>query len=154
MDDKFLYACNWIHGDISQYDISETSNPKLVGKVKIGGLIYRGSKIQPKSNEIELPDPNLLKGKQVRGGPQTIQASLDGKRLYVTTSLFSPWDKQFYPEMHSRGSMMFLINADIENGGLILDQDFLIDFGDEPHGPVGAHEMKYPGGDCTSDIFL
>ena len=24
---------------------------------------------------------------------------LDGKRLYVTTSLFSPWDKQFYPDM-------------------------------------------------------
>ena len=28
-----------------------------------------------------------------------IQLSLDGKRLYATTSLFSPWDKQFYPEM-------------------------------------------------------
>jgi 56kDa selenium binding protein (SBP56) len=26
-----------------------------------------------------------------------IQLSLDGKRLYVTTSLFSVWDKQFYP---------------------------------------------------------
>ena len=28
-----------------------------------------------------------------------IQLSLDGKRLYVTTSLFSPWDKQFFPDM-------------------------------------------------------
>ncbi len=25
--------------------------------------------------------------------------SLDGKRLYVTNSLFSPWDKQFYPDL-------------------------------------------------------
>lgn len=25
--------------------------------------------------------------------------SLDGKRLYITNSLLSPWDKQFYPEM-------------------------------------------------------
>jgi hypothetical protein len=25
-----------------------------------------------------------------------LQLSLDGKRLYVTTSLFSPWDLQFY----------------------------------------------------------
>ena len=24
---------------------------------------------------------------------------MSGKRLYVTTSLFSPWDKQFYPDM-------------------------------------------------------
>ncbi len=28
-----------------------------------------------------------------------MQLSLDGKRLYVTTSLFSPWDKQFYPDL-------------------------------------------------------
>lgn len=28
-----------------------------------------------------------------------IQLSLDGKRLYVTTSLYSTWDKQFYPEL-------------------------------------------------------
>lgn len=28
-----------------------------------------------------------------------IQLSLDGKRLYMTTSLFSGWDKQFYPDL-------------------------------------------------------
>jgi len=28
-----------------------------------------------------------------------LQLSLDGTRLYVTTSLFGPWDKQFYPDM-------------------------------------------------------
>lgn len=28
-----------------------------------------------------------------------IQLSLDGKRLYVTTSLYSSWDKQFYPDL-------------------------------------------------------
>lgn len=41
----------------------------------------------------------LKKGKRIYGGPQMLQLSLDGKRLYVTTSLFSPWDKQFYPDM-------------------------------------------------------
>ena len=35
----------------------------------------------------------------IEGAPQMLQLSLDGKRLYVTTSLFSPWDKQFYPDM-------------------------------------------------------
>jgi hypothetical protein len=25
--------------------------------------------------------------------------SLDGRRLYITNSLLSPWDKQFYPDM-------------------------------------------------------
>lgn len=38
-------------------------------------------------------------GKKVPGGPQMLQLSLDGRRLYVTTSLYSAWDRQFYPAM-------------------------------------------------------
>jgi len=83
-----------------------------------------------------------------------IQLSLDGKRLYVTNSLYSAWDKQFYPDMANNGSMMLLINVDVEKGGLSIDENFLVDFGDEEFGPVLAHEMRYPGGDCTSDIWL
>ena len=45
------------------------------------------------------PDPVYVKGQRLRGGPQMIQLSLDGKRLYVTTSLFAKWDQQFYPEL-------------------------------------------------------
>ena len=45
------------------------------------------------------PDPLFIRGKRTEGGPQMLQLNLDGKRLYATTSLFSPWDKQFYPEM-------------------------------------------------------
>lgn len=42
---------------------------------------------------------HLPQGKKVAGGPQMIQLSLDGKRLYVTTSLYSAWDRQFYPDL-------------------------------------------------------
>ena len=45
------------------------------------------------------PDPLFINGRRVEGGPQMMQLSLDGKRLYVTTSLFSVWDNQFYPEL-------------------------------------------------------
>ena len=45
------------------------------------------------------PDTRHIKGKVIHGGPQMLQLSLDGKRLYVTNSLLSPWDKQFYPEV-------------------------------------------------------
>ncbi|MEO0800594.1 MAG: selenium-binding protein SBP56-related protein, partial [Pseudomonadota bacterium] len=31
---------------------------------------------------------------------------------------------------------------------------FGVDFGKEPHGPSRCHEMRYPGGDVTSDIWL
>lgn len=40
------------------------------------------------------PDPVFVKGKRLQGGPQMMQLSLDGKRLYVTSSLYSPLDKQ------------------------------------------------------------
>ena len=32
-----------------------------------------------------------------------LQLSLDGKRLYVTNSLYSSWDNQFYPAMAKQG---------------------------------------------------
>lgn len=83
-----------------------------------------------------------------------LQLSLDGKRLYLTTSLFSRWDAQFYPEMIENGSMMVRLLVDTDHGGLRVDEDFLVDFGDEPEGPVLAHELRYFGGDCSSDIWL
>ena len=100
------------------------------------------------------PGVRYAKGKRIEGAPQMLQLSLDGKRLYVTTSLFSPWDKQFYPEMCNKGSMMFIIDVDTKNGGMQLNNDFMVDFGAEPDGPVLAHEIRYPGGDCTSDIYV
>ena len=40
-----------------------------------------------------------MKGRPVNGGSQMLQLSLDGKRLYATTSLYSVWDQQFYPDL-------------------------------------------------------
>jgi len=37
MDDRFLYFCNWLHGDIRQYDISDPHNPVMTGQVWMGG---------------------------------------------------------------------------------------------------------------------
>jgi len=156
MDDKYLYFSNWLHGDIRQYDITDTRNPKLVGQIFLGGSIQQDGPIKV-TEDTELtvqPDARYAKGKRIYGAPQMLQLSLDGTRLYVTTSLFSPWDRQFYPDMAEHGSMLFIIKVDTKNGGLHLDNDFLVDFGDEPEGPVLAHEVRYPGGDCTSDIYM
>lgn len=156
LDDKFLYFSNWFHGDIRQYDITDRRNPKLVGQVWLGGSIQKNGKVKVlEDKELKSqPDPVTVKGRHVRGGPQMIQLSLDGKRLYVTTSLYSSWDEQFYPEMVAKGSQLFKIDIDTLCGGMTLDKNFLVDFGDEPGGPVLAHEIRYPGGDCTSDIWL
>ena len=38
-----------------------------------------------------------------------VLGSLDGRRLYVTNSLFSAWDSQFYPDMAKKGSCMLQV---------------------------------------------
>ena len=90
MDDRFLYFSNWLHGDFRQYDISRSFEPKLTGQVWMGGLLGRA------------PEVN---GHTITGGPQMMQLSLDGKRLYVTTSLFSTWDNQFYPDIRKTAAV-------------------------------------------------
>ena len=50
--------------------------------------------------------------------------------------------------------MMLKVDVDTEKGGLTLDKDFCVDFGDEPDGPALAHELRYLGGDCSSDIWI
>ncbi|HEX4590477.1 MAG TPA: selenium-binding family protein, partial [Gemmataceae bacterium] len=138
LDDRWLYFSNWLHGDVRQYDISNPSKPKLTGQVWVGGLIGKAPTIH---------------GKKTTGGPQMLQLSLDGKRLYVTDSLVSGWDNQFYPDIAKRGSIMLQVDCDTDRGGLSLNDRFFVDFGKEPDGPARAHEMRFPMGDSTSDIW-
>ena len=63
-------------------------------------------------------------------------------------------DKCFLDIVYREGSYMLQIDVDTEKGGLSLNKNFVVDFGDEPGGAALAHEMRYPGGDCTSDIWL
>ncbi|XP_015184850.1 PREDICTED: selenium-binding protein 1 [Polistes dominula] len=156
LDDKYLYLSNWLHGDIRQYDITDRRNPKLTGQVFLGGSILSDSKVRV-LEDVELksqPDPVYVKGRRLYGSPQMLQLSLDGRRLYVTTSIFKPWDKQFYPEHVEHGSTMVKLDVDVENGGMKLDEEFLVDFGEDKNDILLAHEIRYPGGDCTSDIWL
>jgi methanethiol oxidase len=139
LDDRWLYLTCWLHGDIRQYDVSDPAHPKLAGRVWLGGNLHKGGRIR---------------GKELTGGPQMLQLSTDGKRLYVTNSLFSSWDNQFYPTIGKHGSYLLQIDCDTDRGGLSLNEDFHVDFGSEPHGPARAHEIRFPGGDCTSDIWV
>jgi methanethiol oxidase len=133
MDDKALYFSNWLHGDLRRYDVSDPENPKLTGRLWLGGLLGKPSDA----------------GRALNGGPQMLQLSLDGKRLYVTNSLYSTWDNQFYPELRS-----WLLKVDVgEDGSMEVDTDFFVDFHDRPDGPARAHEVRLQGGDCTTEIF-
>ena len=133
MDDRFLYLSNWLHGDLRQYDMSDPRAPRLTGRLQLGGVLGRP----------------LDGDRKLTGGPQMLQLSLDGRRLYVTNSLYSTWDNQFYPELRS---WLLRVNCDPE-GGMEIDPDFFLDLHDRPDGPARAHEVRLQGGDCTTEIF-
>jgi selenium-binding protein 1 len=133
MDDRFLYFSNWLHGDLRQYDVSDPANPKLTGQIWLGGVLGK---------------PDDL-GRNLNGGPQMLQLSFDGRRLYVTNSLYSTWDDQFYPGL--RGWLL-RVNCHPE-GGMEIDRDFFVDFHEREGGPARAHEVRLQNGDCTTEIF-
>lgn len=51
LDDRYIYFSNWLHGDIRQYDITDTSHPKLVGQLFIGGSIRKGGPVKVVNGE-------------------------------------------------------------------------------------------------------
>jgi selenium-binding protein 1 len=119
--------------------VSDPSKPKLAGQLWLGGVLGKAPE---------------LRGKKLNGGPQMLQLSLDGRRLYVTNSLYSSWDNQFYPQIAEKGSYLMVADCDTEKGGLKLNEKFYVDFGKEPNGPARAHEIRFPAGDSTSDIWV
>jgi selenium-binding protein 1 len=130
VDDKFLYVSCWGTGEFRQYDVSDPFEPKLTGSVRLGGIVSKAA--HPK-------------GGVLNGGPQMVEVSRDGRRVYLTNSLYASWDAQFYPE-GIRGWVTKL-NAD-PNGGMAVDPDFFVDFeGERPH------QVRLQGGDASSDSY-
>ncbi|MFD1645989.1 selenium-binding family protein [Haloarchaeobius litoreus] len=139
MDDRYLFGSNWLQGEVWMYDISDPKTLRKADSISIGG--YFG-------------DIREVQGRELVAGPQMLQLSLDGERLYWTTSLYSTWDDQFFPEERERGSVMLKADVNPRKGTMTLDEEFLVDFGELPAGPARAHEIRWPDGDCTSDVWL
>lgn len=131
LDDRFLYVACWGIGELRQYNVSDPMEPRLAGSVRIGGIVQHA----PHAN-----------GRPFGGGPQMVEISRDGRRVYFTNSLYSAWDKQFYPE--GIPGVQVMCNAD-GNGGFALDREFYVDFGPD----YGAHQVRLQGGDCSTDSF-
>ena len=131
LDDRFLYVSCWGTGEMRQYDVTDPLNPTLAGSVHVGGIV-RNTK-----------HPS---GKDFGYGPQMVEISRDGERVYWTNSLYSTWDDQFYPG--ERGAAM--VKADVgDSGGLTLDENFYVEF---PDG-YRSHQIRLEGGDCSTDSF-
>jgi selenium-binding protein 1 len=112
-----------------QYDVSDPHHPRLTGSVHLGGIVRRAA--HPSSGPLN-------------GGPQMVEVSRDGRRVYVSNSLYGAWDDQFYPE--GLRSWVAKLDASPE-GGLEPDPAFFTEFEQR------THQIHLEGGDASSDSY-
>jgi selenium-binding protein 1 len=131
VDDRDLYVSCWGTGELKRFDVSDPHNPKETGSVRLGGIVERS--------------PHPAAG-PVTGGPQMVEVSRDGRRVFLTNSLYKSWDAQFYPAVIE--GWMVKLDAP-EGGGLELDPDFYVEYpeGERPH------QVRLQGGDASSDSY-
>ena len=126
MDDRFLYVSCWGTGDLQQYDVSDPFKPKLTGKVRIGGIVSSA------------PHPGAKNG-ALNGGPQMVEISRDGRRVYFTNSLYGAIDPQFYPD----GIDGWMVKLDAEpDGGIALRPEVLRRLAERPSAAPGAARRR------------
>ncbi|MBK9169014.1 MAG: selenium-binding family protein [Bryobacterales bacterium] len=132
LDDRFLYVSCWGTGEMKQYDVSDPFNPRETASLKIGGIVNRA------------PHPGQP-SKPLNGGPQMVEVSRDGRRVYFTNSLYAAWDEQFYPE----GIDGWMAKVDVNpEGGMAFDAGFFM----ETSG-LRPHQVRLEGGDASSDSY-
>ncbi|UNB50760.1 selenium-binding family protein [Mycolicibacterium sp. YH-1] len=136
VDDRWLYVSCWGTGELKQFDVSDPLHPRETASVHLGGIVRR----EPHPAAPESP---------LAGGPQMVEISRDGRRVYLTNSLYSSWDDVFYPD--GVGAWMTKLDADISTGGLVPDSTFLLR-GDDFRG-LRVHQTRLQGGDASSDSY-
>jgi selenium-binding protein 1 len=127
----------WGTGELKQYDVSDILNPVETGSVRLGGIVGR----QPHPAKPE---------ERLGGGPQMVEVSRDGKRVYVTNSLYGVWDDIFYPD--GVGAWMARLDADISGGGGLAADPGFFPSGDDFRG-LRIHQTRLQGGDASSDSY-
>jgi selenium-binding protein 1 len=132
VDDRYLYVSCFGTGELIQYDVSDPFTPKRVSSIRLGGIVGR------------TPHPSSP-AQPLNGGPQMVEISRDGKRIYFTNSLYTPWDDQFYPD--GIDGWMAKVNVRPE-GGMELDEKFLL----RADG-MRPHQIRLQGGDASSDSY-
>jgi len=131
LDDRQLYVSCWGTGELRQYDVSDPFSPKLTGVVSIGGIVRRAAHPYHPATPLN-------------GGPQMVEISRDGKRVYFTNSLYQSWDEQFYPD----GVRGWIAKLDATPDGCALDPKFIVDTG-----RLRPHQVHLEGGDASSDSY-
>ena len=96
-------------------------------------------------HRVARPPPRRRSG-PLNGGPQMVEVSRDGRRIYFTNSLYGAIDDQFYPD----GFEGWMVKLDASPaGGIELDPKFFLEW---PDGYL-PHQVRLQGGDASSDSY-
>jgi selenium-binding protein 1 len=132
IDDRYLYVSCWGTGEFIQYDVSDPFAPKKVSSIRLGGIVSRAAHPSKPAQPLN-------------GGPQMVEISRDGTRIYFTNGLYTPWDDQFYPD----GIRGWMAKVDVRpGGGMDLDRGFFLE-----SDAMRTHQVRLEGGDASSDSY-
>ena len=105
--------------------------PEETGSVRIGGIVGRA--------------PHPASAQPLNGGPQMVEVSRDGRRVYVTNSLYCPGTRSSTPTASRAG---WSSSMPTRRAACSLDPNFFLDFGDQR-----PHQVRLQGGDASSDSY-
>src|SRR4051794_41909981 len=97
-----LYVSCWGTGELKQFDVSDPAQPRQIGSAGLGGIVRRTAH----PAEPDLP---------LAGGPQMVEVSRDGRRVYLTNSLYGAWDDPFFAT--GVGSWVGKVHTHSRHGG-------------------------------------
>ena len=132
LDDRSLYVSCFGTGELRRYDVSDPFNPVHTGSIQLGGIGRAATDRVPGDQAIN-------------GGPQMVEISRDGRRVYLTNSLYRTWDDQFYPE----GIRGWISKIDVdERGAMTLDPRCFVHVDG-----MRPHQVRLEAGDASSDSY-
>ena len=132
LDDRFLYVSCWGTGELPAVRRHRSVQPRAHRL----GAARRHRRHAPHPRE---PDSRS------NGGPQMVEVSRDGRRVYVTNSLYTPWDAQFYPD----GIRGWMVKLDVNP----RRRHALDPSSSSTSRGASAHQVRLQGGDASSDSF-
>ena len=127
IDDRYLYVSCFGTGEFIQYDVTDPFKPK------------KDELDQTRRHRRSSRAPEATRRRPLNGGPQMVEVSRDGRRIYFTNSLYTPWDNQFYPD----GVQGWMAKLNVAaGGGMTLDKNFFLETGQHADAPGSARRRR------------
>ena len=132
VDDQFLYVSCWGTGELKQFDVADPFHPVETGSVRIGGIVGQA------------PHPVIGRSRSTGDRRWSRSAAMAAASTSPTRST-CPGTPSSIPRASRAG---WSSSMPIPTGGMSLDPNFFLDFGDQR-----PHQVRLQGGDASTDSY-